>query len=85
MLKENNCQRIILYPVKLIFRNEGNLNVFSGKGQENLSSIDLHYKNTFSSSGWKKIFPNTSIEPQEGMKNARKGKYVNKYFKISTA
>lgn len=85
MLKENNCQRRILYPVKLIFRNEGNLNVFSGKGQENLSSIDLRYKNTFSSSGWKKIFPTTSIEPQEGMKNARKGKYVNKYFKISTA
>lgn len=51
MLKENNCQRRILYPVKLIFRNEGNLNVFSGKGQENLSSIDLRYKNTFSSSG----------------------------------
>lgn len=72
----------MLYLRKTVFRNEGNLTAFSGKGQENLSATDLHCKNTFSYSCYKKTCPNTSTEASEGRKNTRKSIYRDKYFKI---
>ena len=41
-LKEKNCQPRILYPVKISFRNEGDIKIFSDEGKiKELSPADL--------------------------------------------
>lgn len=42
---KKKCQpRILLYRVKISFKNEGEIKTFKDKSQENFSSVDVHYE-----------------------------------------
>ena len=43
-----NCWPTILYAVKLLFKNEGKINIFSDKGEENFPFTDSLWKNYMS-------------------------------------
>lgn len=62
--------------MKTVFK----IKVFSDKSWENFSPWDFHKRNPKGkSSGKRKVILDGNKEMHEGMKSARKGKYVVKY------
>lgn len=54
------------------------------RNKENSSSVNLHYKKCQRNiSGWVEMIPNRNSDHQEGIKNTRNGKYMDKYKQVS--
>ena len=74
MLKENSCQFKILYPVKMFFRNKGEVTSFSD--EEKLRGFVAYCKRmTKSSQNQKEMINKGIFEYQEGRKYTANKKY----------
>lgn len=70
VMKENNCQRRILHPMKIFFKNEGKIKIVgTNKSWENSSPTELHYRKFFrqkeNDARWKCGFTQRNKEHQE--------------------
>lgn len=72
-----------VYPVKISFRNKGEIKTFSKKNLENLSPADLPKRMPKESSlNRKKMIEGRILEHQEG-RTMEKGKIMHKHNRLS--
>lgn len=71
--KKQKCQPGIVYPVKISFKCESEINIFLDKQKQIIHHQETHTKRNAkgSSSHRKKVIP----EIQEGMKSSRKNRW----------
>lgn len=73
VMKENNCQRRILHPMKIFFKNEGKIKIVgTNKSWENSSPTELHYRKFFRQ---RKMMPVGNVDLRKGIKSTRNSKH----------